>query len=214
MAWETPTPPKSVARAAKYLDFAQNRVSVKKRYKLSKAETVKALQNLFKSDAYKLSLIETLPSQDENVQTLIFGVPLLNMAGVGTTEHGQSYNSFSYYMTYSDMNRLAVSIRSLSATETEVEILGDLKWGKRRNYIAGSWLNAIMGGMGGVIGFALGHKSADMGLIGAMLGGTVGTMGWLYFWRWIYAWGVKKAETLLQELLDKVEVTAKNDGWH
>lgn len=211
VAWETPTPQKTLEYATKYLNHSQERISVKKRFQLSKAETIKALQKVFKSSEYKISLIDQLPSPTDEVENFVFKIPLLTAAGT-SPEGGLSYNSFAYHMSYADVNRIAVHIRALSENETEVEIQGDLKWGKRRNFLAGAFLNGIFTVLGGVLGFALGNK-AEMGIWGAMAGSSVGTFGGLHLYRWIYRWGANKAEALLKELLDKVGTNAKHTGW-
>ena len=199
-------------RASAFLGTDAERLAVTRVFRASPDAVLAAMQRVFPTDPYQLTLVDVIGEADDLTDTaLLFDVPQVMAQSTKTG----GYTPFSYAMSVSTLTRAVVTLHDLGDGRTEATVAVDLRHSKSRNLTAGSWLTGGMTVALGVLGGLLGGAVGDGGLAAA-LGATAGASGsgalTYLAYRMGYQGGLGKGERALGELLSTVEVDLRSGG--
>ncbi|MBT8401116.1 MAG: hypothetical protein KJO98_11615 [Rhodothermia bacterium] len=197
-------------RASRFLRTPENRIDISRVIRAPKKDVLDAMRAIFPAPPYNLELMEVVGDEDRLADSmLVFKVPQLSMVTTAS-----ELNMFSYHMSIADLNRMIVRMHALDENSTEVSVQLDMRYGKVRNLTYGVGISAIFATLFGlIVGLAMGKKvGVAEGIAGFLLTGIVTGYfsSWLY--RWAYRRGLKKGESQIEDLLKRVDVTARTGG--
>ncbi len=182
-------------------------ITVRRSMNASPDQVIKAMEEIVPNDPYRLNLV------DRRGDPFAGGVLIFDIMDASFTAHG----GFAGETSWADMRQVHVALRPLD-DGTEVTLRGPIAWARGINALAGVLMVGAAGGVGTLLGGALGTTVGALGgapifaVLAAVIaaGGTglAGLGGFIGF-RKLYDYSVTKGERALEGLLGAVAVRAE-----
>ena len=201
-----PMPQWKEALATRLFGTTQRTLSVTRRYAAAPRAVLQVLGRSLQAAPWSLALRDTLGGHPLDGGVLVFDLPAM--------VDGNYKWTWTRYGVYAPELRASLAAAPGSTKACEVTIHASLREGLSANLAGYSIIAASCGGLGGLVGFAIGKKA--MLLAGAALGGPVlaGTMlvgvALLAFAGPCYRWEIRKAEAELQAALGAIDAALRS----
>ncbi len=198
----------------KMLGTRQRSLEISRIMSAEPAAVLEAMQRIFPSAAYGLTLVDSIGGLPLEGGVLIFEMPRFTVMSASSA----NLTPMSYAATTVDLIQIHVSLRELkseSGTACEVTIRGDLRTSMRRNVWWGAGLSGLFGGGGGVVGLAIGLAAGAMapvalGVAAVGFAATGGASAAGY--GALYRHYLRKMVSELEMLLKVVDTNARTGG--
>ncbi len=182
---------------------------VRRRIRATPAQVLAAMEALLPHEPYTLTLRERV-GDPTGGGTLVFDI---QGAGFGSAAHP----GFRGDASFADLREVWVTLLPLDGGEaSDVVLRGPVAWAFTLNAAGSGVMTAVTGGIGMMLGVAIGTGVAALGPVGlgvaVAVGGGVGGTGGLALFRAIYRYGLGRGRRALDALLATVAARAEG-GW-